>query len=34
LAIDNYKKALAINPNDDGAKEKLKELEAAAPAPK
>jgi hypothetical protein len=34
LAIDNYKKALAINPDNEDAKEKLKELEAAAPAQK
>jgi tetratricopeptide (TPR) repeat protein len=34
LAIENYKKALAINPDNEDAKEKLKELEAAAPAQK
>ena len=29
LAIDNYKKSLELNPGNDNAKEKLKELEAA-----
>ena len=34
LAIESYKKALAINPDNEDAKKKLKELEAAAPAQK
>jgi tetratricopeptide (TPR) repeat protein len=29
LAIDNYRKALAINPDNEDAKEKLKELESS-----
>jgi dienelactone hydrolase len=32
LAIDNYKKALAINPDNEDAKQKLKTLESNAPA--
>ena len=32
LAIDTYKKALAINPDNEDAKEKLKQLESNAPA--
>jgi tetratricopeptide (TPR) repeat protein len=31
LAIDNYKKALEINPENNDAKEKLKELESTPP---
>jgi tetratricopeptide (TPR) repeat protein len=31
LAIENYKKALEINPENNDAKEKLKELESAPP---
>jgi tetratricopeptide (TPR) repeat protein len=34
LAIENYKKALAINPDNEDAKEKLKELESNPPARK
>jgi tetratricopeptide (TPR) repeat protein len=32
LAIENYKKALAINPDNEDAKEKLKELDSNPPA--
>ncbi len=32
LAIENYKKALAVNPDNEDAKEKLKELEGTPPA--
>ena len=31
LAIDNYKKALEINPENNDAKQKLKELESSPP---
>jgi tetratricopeptide (TPR) repeat protein len=33
LAIENYRKALEINPDNEDAKQNLKELESA-PAPK
>jgi Tfp pilus assembly protein PilF len=32
LAIESYKKALAINPDNEDAKEKLKELDSNPPA--